>query len=105
MQQVYDFNAITNSEIRFRFVLVWTFFLTLNASIKQIVLPQKWSELYCFIALMQSLLFMCMCKPAYQSGIVTYELGKYSLVEQQEGSSGLAVLYSHLSCLQRNLMT
>lgn len=40
---------------------------------------------------------MCLCKPAYQSGIVTYDLGKYRLVEQEEMSSVLAVPHSHLS--------
>lgn len=33
----------------------------------------------------------------YKSGIVTYDLGKYRLVEQEEMSSVLAVPHSHLS--------
>lgn len=37
----------------------------------------------------------CICEHAYQSGIL---LGEYSVVEELEVSSGLAVLYFHLSC-------
>lgn len=62
MQQVYDFNAISNSEIRFRFVLVWILFLALRAFMKQIALLHKWLEPYRFIELMQLFLcFVCAC--------------------------------------------